>query len=816
MNTATQEHPNPELQLAQDFIQYTGQHLFLTGKAGTGKTTFLHHLKEHSPKRMMITAPTGVAAINAGGVTLHSFFQLPFGPYVPSSDMLQQHRLSKEKINIIRSLNLLVIDEISMVRADLLDHVDAVLRRYRRRDLPFGGVQLLMIGDLHQLAPVVKEDDWTLLQPWYDSCYFFSSRALQQTTWVTIELQQVYRQSDPQFIGLLNRVRDNQLDQTTLGLLNARYQPDFQPVEDEKYITLTTHNRSADSINNRQLATLKSKAFSYQARIEGDYPEHSYPTAEQLLLKQGAQVMFVRNDGAGEKRYFNGKTGIITELDQEKIRVHCPGDREDILVGPVTWENIKYSLEPDSQQITEQVVGSFSQVPLRPAWAITIHKSQGLTFERAIIDGQAAFSHGQIYVALSRCKSLEGMVLSSPLTADAVLTDDMVTQFVMHNQQNPPDKQNLLQAKVSYQQRLLLECFDYQALGHSLKKLAGLLIEHRHLIQGVDMENLAGISEQTFKDVIAVADKFSCQLQSLFQPDPEPQEDARIQARVQKASSYFSEKLQAGLIPWLTAFAFETDNKTIKKQLNNALDSLQQLLAVKQAALASCTDGFVTGNYLNAIARAQIDNQTKPQVKKRADELSMSGLQHPELFQRLKEWRARQAQTEEVAHFRILHQQVLLQIVNALPATETALLQIHKVGPATVEKYGEPILKLVADYCHEHQIQANTEIGQRAAAGTKPVKQDTKQASYDLYLQGLGINEIAQRRGLAISTIENHLAHFVRQKQLAVTDLVAQEKIDDIKQAEARLGRDSLKVLKEALGDNYSYGEIRIVLESVP
>jgi DNA-binding CsgD family transcriptional regulator len=525
----------------------------------------------------------------------------------------------------------------------------------------------------------------------------------------------------------------------------------------------------------------------------------------------------VRNDGAAEKRYFNGKTGIITELDQGKIRVHCPGDSEDILVEPVTWENIKYSLDPDSQQITEQVVGSFSQMPLRPAWAITIHKSQGLTFERAIIDGQAAFSHGQIYVALSRCKSFEGMVLSTPITANAVLTDETVVQFVKSSQQAPPDKQGLLAAKVEYQQQLLLECFNYQPLGRSLNILTGKLAEHHHLVLGEGIDKLAEIRKQTFTDIIAVAEKFSLQLQSMFQPGIEPEKDKRLQERVRKACRYFSEKLQAGLVPWSSEFAFDTDNKTIKQQLNEALDVLQKVLTIKQAALASCAEGFATGDYLNAIARAQIDNQTRPSVKKRAVELSMSDLQHPELFQRLKEWRARQAQTEEVAHFRILHQQVLLQIVNALPATETALLQIHKVGPATVEKYGEPILKLVADYCHKHQIQANAEIVQPAAAETKSeVKQDTKQASYDLYLQGLGIKEIAERRDLAISTIEKHLAHFVKQKQLAVIDLVAQEKIDAIKQVEARLGRDSLKVLKEALGDNYSYGEIRLVLESRP
>lgn len=285
MDTQTANKHNPELQLARDFVQHTRHHIFLTGKAGTGKTTFLHSLKHDTPKRMIVTAPTGVAAINAGGVTLHSFFQLPFGPYVPGSD-LPQRRFSKNKINIIKGLDLLVIDEISMVRADVLDGVDAVLRRYKHRHLPFGGVQLLMIGDLHQLSPVVMDDEWQLLRPYYASCYFFSSHALQQTDMMSIELKQIYRQSDADFIALLNRVRNNRLDETTLHALNTRYRPEFQPNEDDDYITLTTHNRKADQINDRQLQALPSKPFRFAARIEGDYPAYSYPTAEQLTLKK--------------------------------------------------------------------------------------------------------------------------------------------------------------------------------------------------------------------------------------------------------------------------------------------------------------------------------------------------------------------------------------------------------------------------------------------------------------------------------------------------------------------------------------------------
>ncbi|MDR3631697.1 MAG: AAA family ATPase, partial [Desulfocapsaceae bacterium] len=401
--------PNPELQLAEDFVQHTNCHIFLTGRAGTGKTTFLHDLKKKTHKRMVVTAPTGVAAINAGGMTLHSFFQLPFGPFVPGSENpAPAHRMRKEKINIIKSMDLLVIDEISMVRADLLDAVDAVLRRLRHNSLPFGGVQLLMIGDLLQLSPVVKEAEWQILRQYYPSMYFFDSNALRQTELIPIELKHIYRQSDPRFIALLNRVRDRNIDEATLQELNKRYIDNFSPQEDEGFITLCTHNSSADTINLARLQAVQQNAHHLQAAVEGTFPEHIYPTPALLELKVGAQVMFVRNDPSPEKRYFNGKIGKITGITDKHICVRCPKDTQEIEVEPTIWENIEYTLDPDSLEIRQNTIGSFLQFPLKPAWAITIHKSQGLTFEKAVIDAGAAFTHGQVYVALSRCKTFEG------------------------------------------------------------------------------------------------------------------------------------------------------------------------------------------------------------------------------------------------------------------------------------------------------------------------------------------------------------------------------------------------------------------------
>ncbi|MDH4276156.1 MAG: AAA family ATPase, partial [Gammaproteobacteria bacterium] len=563
MQTKTPVSPNPELELARDFVQHTRHNIFLTGKAGTGKTTFLHQLKQHTPKRMIVTAPTGVAAINAGGVTLHSFFQLPFGPYLPDGELRPQ-RFNKEKINIIKGLDLLVIDEISMVRADLLDGVDAVLRRFKHRHRPFGGVQLLMIGDLHQLAPVIKDDEWELLAPHYDSCYFFSSQALKQTDMISIELTHIYRQSDAQFIDLLNRVRDNRLDAATLKTLNSRYRPGFQSREDDDYITLTTHNRKADQINERQLQALPTTLHRFQARVEGDYPEYSYPTAETLTLKKGAQVMFVRNDGSAEKRYFNGKIGKIVGLDRERIVVQCPGDADDITVEPVTWENIKYTLDEKTKAISEEVIGRYTQFPLRLAWAITIHKSQGLTFERAIIDAESAFSHGQVYVALSRCKTFEGMVLSSPLSQKAIKTDATVAHFVDAAGRSPPTQEQLTAAKTLYQQQLVQECFDFQPLASDLKYFCKQIHDSGKLIHTAAIESMQDVEKQFATEIAVVAGKFNQQLQSLFCQNAVPEDDPRLQERVQKAAHYFTEKLNAELIPWATRFRFETDNKDIK------------------------------------------------------------------------------------------------------------------------------------------------------------------------------------------------------------------------------------------------------------
>ena len=807
---------NPELQLANDFVRSTGSHLFLTGKAGTGKTTFLHNLKKNSPKRMIVTAPTGVAAINAGGVTLHSFFQLPFGPYLPGSEHQQSHqqrRFRREKINIIKSLDLLVIDEISMVRADLLDAVDAVLRRYRHQQHPFGGVQLLMIGDLHQLPPVVKEDEWALLKTHYNSCYFFDSHALKQTQLINIELKTVYRQSDARFIELLNRVRDNRLDEESLNLLNTRHIADFHPDNGDDYITLTTHNHSADRINDRQLQTLNTKTFTFQACIEGDFPPYNFPTAETLTLKKGAQVMFVRNDSSADKRYFNGKIGKVTHIGEESIRVKCPDDDDSIVIEPLTWENIKYTLDAKTGEIAEEVIGKFTQFPLRPAWAITIHKSQGLTFERAVIDANAAFSHGQTYVALSRCKTFEGLVLSTPLSPRAIKTDPTVAQFVEQANRNPPNQEMLNNAKIDYQQQLMLACFDFQPFGNSLQKLTSQLHNQRRFIHCPGIDVIEAMTAQLLEQVVNVGEKFQRQLQSLFKHNSLPEEAPQIQERIQKASHYFSEQLQAELDSWINNFSLTTDNKEIKKQITKTYQALQHQLAIKTAALQSCRDGFSSDTYLNAITHAELDLQSQTTNKSPTAVLDSIDVTHPQLLQALMAWRAKQADDERVERFQVLHQRVLIQIVEHLPGNLDALLQIKGIGKHTATKYGEQLITTVQNYCRDHAIAPS----QPEPMPVKKKRSDkhTKQISYELFLQGKSIEEIATHRGLVAGTIEGHLAHYVAEGELDVVKVVTAEKIAIIKQTINETGRESLSTIKERLGDDYSYGEIKLVLASL-
>ena len=496
----------------------TSRVMFLTGKAGTGKTTFLRKLREQSPKTMAVVAPTGVAAINAGGMTIHSLFQLPVRTLIPTPQSYRQlfaeQRLTQRKRNMLYHLEMLVIDEISMVRADVLDAIDAVLRRYKyRRDLPFGGVQVVMIGDLFQLSPVVtKGDDEVAMAKYYDGPYFFHAKVMQQVQPVYVELDHVFRQRDEVFVGLLNEVRENRLTEQGRQLLNARYVPEFRNTDEDFHITLTTHNHLADQINERQLESLPGGRQLFNAEIEGDFPENIYPTEEQLELKKGARVMFIRNDDKKPRRYYNGKIGVVTDMDEQGIHVRC--DDGEILTEKMEWKNIRYREEESTGRIIEDELGSFVQYPLRLAWAVTIHKSQGLTFDRVIIDAERAFAAGQVYVALSRCRTLEGIVLSSPLHHVALANDPSVIRYTREQPSVEAMEQALPQARKEYELQLFGALFDF-------KRLLSLVEQMRQKVQETVSFNdetlpyLETLSPQ-LADWQSVADKFRPQLQRLL------------------------------------------------------------------------------------------------------------------------------------------------------------------------------------------------------------------------------------------------------------------------------------------------------------
>ena len=722
---------NSELALAWQFIENTGTHLFLTGKAGTGKTTFLRKLKRESPKRMVVIAPTGIAAINAGGVTIHSFFQIPFAPYVPESSFstngqaTYRFRFGKEKINIIRSMDLLVIDEISMVRADLLDAVDEMLRRYRDRHKPFGGVQLLMIGDLQQLAPVVKDEEWQMLKKYYDTPYFFSSRALKQTEYCTIELKTVYRQSDGAFLDLLNRIRENHCDPQVLEALNRRYLPAFQPRKEEGYIRLVTHNYQAQRINNYELEQLPGRSYAFRATIDGKFPEYSYPTDELLELKKGAQVMFVKNDSSGEHRYYNGMIGEVTDLSADSIEVRAKDSTVAFLLQEEEWTNAKYVLDEESKEIVEDIEGTFRQFPLKLAWAITIHKSQGLTFERAIIDASSSFAHGQTYVALSRCKTLEGLVLSAPLSAKAVISDRAVDRFTEEARRNEPDEDRFHSLQRTYFHELLSGLFDFRPLEQSLQRYVRLIDEHLYKLYPKQLAAYKAEAERFHEKVVIVAQKFGMQYNRLIDAAQNYATDETLQERIAAGAGYFKKEMEPQYLVLIKERVLATDNKELKKQLNTAKEELNTLFLLKDDLLAYViAHGFRTAEYLRQKAilsigdsalsgkedlkrRGLLDAVEKNIRERKKKESATPAVQvpsdvlHPELYDRLVAWRNSEASRLGLPVYTVIQQKAILGISNLLPADKAMLVRIPYFGKKGVEKYGDIILEMVHGYRKE-------------------------------------------------------------------------------------------------------------------
>ena len=722
------EQSNEQLDLAWQFVERTGVNVFLTGKAGTGKTTFLRRLKERSPKRMVVVAPTGVAAINAGGVTIHSFFQFPLAPYIPGGSFNtkdEKYRFSKEKKNIIRTLDLLVIDEISMVRADLLDQIDAVLRLHKDRHRPFGGVQLLMIGDLSQLAPVVKDSEWTLLREYYRTPYFFGSHALQQTRHVTIELTHVYRQSDRTFINILNEVRENRLTPASLARLNSRVvesekmvaegsRPednchlsslDF-PLDADGTIRLTTHNATANRYNEERMDALKGVRFTFKAQVTGTFPESSYPAEEKLVLKKGCQVMFLKNDSQGS-RYYNGKLGIVSSIDAERICVRGFDDNEEIEVEPDVWTNARYVIDKETKEIREEIEGEFRQYPLRLAWAITVHKSQGLTFDRAVLDVNAAFAAGQVYVALSRCRSLEGLALTAPLSPLSVKTDAVVTDYMnVELEQAQQTAGHLSALERDYYLAMLTELFNFKTLEVDFHRMLRLLDEHLYKVYPLLLKEYKQADERMAKEITAVSATFYRQYATLVMESAEYATDKLIAERIHKAACYFLGRLDDFIAPLMERASLDSDNKEVKERLTEATFNLKQSFAHKRYLLARVVEnGFNVSTYLKdkAIGLLNAEKPEKRERKKSATPEKIevdrdADIRHPRLFKKLRAWRSMRAEELGRPAYSVLSQKALIGIVNELPISGRELLRMPGFGKKSLEMFGREILAIVQEY----------------------------------------------------------------------------------------------------------------------
>jgi len=720
---------NPELELAYNYAQYTRRNIFLTGKAGTGKTTFLRQLEQETNKRMIIVAPTGVAAINAGGVTIHSFFQLAPGMYLPGQNIggreqKSKYSFSKHKVNILRTLDLLVIDEISMVRCDLLDAIDDVLRRYQDRYKPFGGVQLLMIGDLQQLAPVAKEDEWMLLQQaGYKSPYFFGSQALNQTNYTTIELKRVYRQADQTFVNLLNQVRDNQVTSQTFQLLNSRVRPNFRPKDEEGYITLTTHNAQASDINTMRLMQLPTEPMRYHSKISGDFPETSYPTDAELTLKIGAQVMFCKNDP--NHAYYNGKIGRVVKCDDERVWVECGPDSMDptadyttIEVTAQEWENTRYVTNEKTGEISEEVIGRFSQIPLKTAWAITIHKSQGLTFDRAIIKAERAFSPGQVYVALSRCRTLEGLVLSAPIPSSVIMVDAQVMQFNRIVEQNQPTPQQLSADRRQCIEDVLCSIFNFNQIQTRFNYIVRLCDEHLHrvypnYVQKVKLlrDELEGVTESQAKvSPLQVGKNFQLVIHQQMPLTENFDDNTALKGRLVKGFAWFLNRITDLLQPFIEEGLPEIDNKSNKEQLEREIELLRNDYDLKTEIFTHCLNGFSLDAYWDAKAVAAMNadpenkNKKKAPAKKakekapaKAQVSADDDIQNMQLWKALHDWRQERSIGLKVPAYVVMTNLAMLGVANLQPRSEKELLAVPGIGKKSVAAFGPEILAIVID-----------------------------------------------------------------------------------------------------------------------
>ncbi len=714
---------NRKIELAREYVINTRANIFLTGKAGSGKTTFMREVIKQITKHTVVAAPTGVAAINAGGVTLHSLFQLPFSPFIPgvqpTSGYAPQQRLSRNKISIIRSMELLIIDEVSMVRCDMLDAVDHTLRRVRRSSQPFGGVQLLLIGDIQQLSPICHEDEWEMLRQHYTTPYFFDSLALRSSHYLTIEFDEIFRQGDTHFTNILNAVRTNSLNNEQLSELNRRYIPNFEPDDlSSDYITLTTHNHTANRINSQKLSQITTPPRLYKASVSGDFAESAYPNDYLLELKVGAQVLFIKNDISPRHRYYNGMIGVVRSMDDKSVVVEPKEGGEPIAVEAVAWESVEYKINSATGEMEQTIKGTFTQMPLKCAWAITIHKSQGLSFDRAIIDASGSFAHGQVYVALSRCRTLEGMVLRSPITHAAIIGDSLVddySQFVSTDQRSETSLDAL---KRDYYIATLCSIFDFEELQKALWDVMSVMRGAQAQAYPKLTASIIEVIGIFDKEIAQVGRSFQTQLRSLLNGEADYKESSIVKQRLLKASEYFTPRIEPILKIAERLTVVEPDAAEARRRIADGSKQIRSIVAIRLYALKLCDEGFDMVRYLKerakSIALESLSAEAKrktprsdasPKTKEPAA-INHEDIKHPELIRTLQLWRKAQAAEEQVAAaYMVLSNRTIMNIQYELPRSIKELGAVNGIGKVKLNKYGDHIIEIVTDYCATHNIR---------------------------------------------------------------------------------------------------------------
>lgn len=746
-----------EAQYVLQFINQTNRTIFLTGKAGTGKTTLLKEIIQTTPKNVVVVAPTGIAALNAGGVTIHSMFQLPFGTFIPdyiapnfteflkieTKQTLSRHfRMSGLKKAILTNLELLIIDEVSMLRADVLDAIDFMLQSVRKSSSPFGGVQVLFIGDLMQLPPVVKEEEWKILRNYYQGKFFFHSQVLQQHPPLYIELSKIYRQKDAVFIRILNNLRNNTIQEEDVQFLNQSVQPNFDFQKNKGYITLTTHNAKADAMNATALSLLPEEEYIFHPEIIGDFSDKIYPVEAELVLKVGAQVMFVKNDIGSDKRYYNGKIGVVKALSPEEIVVYFLEENTSIVVEKYEWQNIRYTINPNTKEIEEEVLGTFVHYPIKLAWAITVHKSQGLTFDKAALDVSNVFLPGQAYVALSRLRSLEGLVLLSPIQMNGISSASEVLDYAENKASEADLTHNLAQDTQTYVLTYLQTAFDWKNLLQEYKKVQFSYADSQNKTK--KDSPYAWLQEQikNLEAIMPPAQKFRAQLQSIF--NDKNVDYAFVEQRITAAYDYFFGTLDA-----LVEALFWKLEATKRKKKSKVL--LEDLMGLEELATATVLRLLKT-----------------------------------------KLWLAKMVSRETISKATLTSSTIINYRMDMFEKVKLAFKEVHN--------------SFIEEELEDIPVRKKTK---------KEPKKSTLEETYALWLDKNSIENIAIIRKLSVTTISNHIAKLIENKQISIEEILPMDKMEQLQEAFIDFEGPSLHPIKEKYGEVFSWEELKMYRASL-